>query len=451
MEIGTDTNTARILVVDDAPNTVEVIRRHLAKHDFVVYTAAGTGEATSFLSDTPVDLVITDMKMPGQTGMDLVRHVHDNFPLTQVIMVTGYATVKGAVDAVKAGADGYLAKPFTHDELLEVVSNALERLGRRLSTEGNADDVAESIPGIIGVSPPMKKLAKLIERVAPTSATVLISGESGTGKELVARALHYLSERKECPFVAVNCGAIPSELQESELFGHERGAFTGAAQARHGYFETADTGTIFLDEIGETSAVLQVKLLRVLQDHHIVRVGSSTPQPVNVRVVAATNQDIELLVRQGLFREDLYYRLNVVALTVPPLRERDEDVLLLSKHFIQRFARESDRPIPRLDDRAIIALRRYAWPGNVRELENTIRRMIILSDGETIHTADLPQSMRYSTTRETNLDRTLKEVELDYIRRVLDSVDGNKSETARILGIDRKTLREKLRQIVPDQ
>jgi len=304
---------------------------------------------------------------------------------------------------------------------------------------------------MIGVSPSMKNLANLINRVAPTSATVLISGESGTGKELVARALHYLSARKERPFVAVNCGAIPSELQESELFGYERGAFTGAAQTRHGYFETADTGTIFLDEIGETSAVLQVKLLRVLQDHHIVRVGSSTPQPVDVRVVAATNRNIELLVQQGLFREDLYYRLNVVALTVPPLRDRDEDVLLLAKHFIQRFARESDRTIPRLDDRAIIALRRYAWPGNVRELENTIRRLIILSDGETIHTADLPQSMRYSTIRETELNRTLQEIELDYIRRVLDSVDGNKSETARILGIDRKTLREKLRQIVPDQ
>ncbi len=442
-------SNARILIVDDSPNTIEVIRRHLATQAHAVFSASSVAEAIGFLEETPVDVVLTDMKMPEQSGMDLVKHVHDAYPDTQIVMITGYATVDNAVEAVKSGADGYLAKPFTRDELLGSVSGALKRLHNRTPLVFDETGGDEALPGVLGQSTAMRRMASLVRRIAASPAGVLVTGESGSGKELVARAIHYLSDFRDGPFVAVNCGAIPSELQESELFGHERGAFTGADRSRHGYFKAADGGSVFLDEIGETVPSLQVKLLRVLQDHIVVPVGSRTGEPVNLRVIAATNRDLAKMVELGQYRDDLFYRLSVVTVDVPPLRDRGDDIVLLARTFIEQYATEANLPVPRLTDRAVDAIRSYPWPGNVRELENIMHRMVLLSDGDTIDRRDLPEAMHFSIQRKPSLERTLRDVELDHIQRVLDHVEGNKSEAARILGIDRKTLREKLKSIGP--
>jgi DNA-binding NtrC family response regulator len=291
----------------------------------------------------------------------------------------------------------------------------------------------------------MLKVFKAIEKAASTSATVLISGESGTGKELVARAIHYSSPRGSCPFIPVNCGGIPEGLLESELFGHVKGAFTGATESRAGFFQTADGGTIFLDEISDTSPSMQVKLLRVLQDGEVCMVGSSKTRKVDVRIVAATNKDLLNLVSKGLFREDLFYRLNVLTIALPPLRERADDILLLIRHFTSKFAQEEGKPIPKFSDDALRVLVSYQWPGNVRELQNVIQRLVLMSEGDLIDVPDLPSLMRFSALRSTGLNRTLAEVETEHIRNVLASVDGNKSKAAEVLGIDRKTLRERLK------
>ena len=293
----------------------------------------------------------------------------------------------------------------------------------------------------------MGRVIREITKATGTTATALILGESGTGKELVARAVHYGGDRASSPFVPVNCGAIPHELLESELFGYAKGAFTGANQTRPGFFQTADHGTIFLDEISETSPAMQVKLLRVLQDLNVTMVGSRTAHPVDVRVVAATNKDLRDLVRRNAFREDLYYRLNVISITVPPLRERGNDVLVLTRVFASRFAKELGKAVPRFSDEVLDAFRRYSWPGNVRELENVIQRIIVMTDDEQAEVVDLPEDMRFTAPRERGFDRTLEEVEGEYILRILEHLGGNKTRAAEQLGIDRKTLREKLRRI----
>lgn len=438
-----------VLVVDDAPNTVEVIRRNLESRQYVVLSAASVMEATRILAETRLNLVITDLKMPGVSGMDLIRHVRENFRETSIIMITGYATVQGAVDAVKLGAEAYLAKPFTDEELFHAVDAARSKQHTAISTASRVDPEDELLPGVVGASRAMQELAATVKRAAASDATVLIRGESGTGKELVARAIHYLSVRRVGPIFAVNCGSIPALLLESELFGYARGSFTGATQDRIGYFQAANHGTIFLDEISETSSSMQVSLLRVLQDHQVLPVGSRTPVAVDCRVVAATNRDISALVKKGIFREDLYYRLNVVEITVPPLREREDDVLLLARRFLSRLSGDSSDNPKEFSPPIIAALRRYRWPGNVRELENIVQRLVVMTDEPVIDASDLPEYMRFSAIRETGLDRTLEEVERGYIRRVLEYTGGNKSEAARILGIDRKTLREKLRQDGP--
>jgi DNA-binding NtrC family response regulator len=291
----------------------------------------------------------------------------------------------------------------------------------------------------------MQKVFGAISKAAPTAATVLITGESGTGKELVARAIHYGSPRASSPFVPVNCAAIPETLIESELFGYVKGAFTGAAGTRAGFFQTADGGTIFLDEISATSQSMQVRLLRVLQEHEVCMVGSTRSQPVDIRVVAATNKDLPTLIRKELFREDLYFRLNVITIDLPPLRERGDDVLLLIRHFAGRFAAELGKPVPSFSDRALQVLQRYRWPGNVRELENVVQRLVVMADGNSVDVPDLPSLMRFSALEKGGFDRPLAEVECEYIRNVLASVDGNRTRAAEILGIDRKTLREKLK------
>jgi DNA-binding NtrC family response regulator len=437
-----------ILVVDDSPAAIEVIVRNLRSRDYRVSAAGSVDEAVRFIESTPVDLVITDLKMPGQDGMDLVRHVRQSCPDTEVMMVTGFATVEGAVEAIKAGAEEYLQKPFTGEELLAAVSRVLERLHVRRTASSRSLSTPRSPHGIIGESEAMQRVYRTIAKAARSTATALITGESGTGKELVARAIHYSGPRAAAPFVAVNCGGIPEGLLESELFGHVKGAFTGAGETRAGFFQTADGGTIFLDEVGETSLAMQVKLLRVLQDGEILMVGSSRPLNVDVRILAATNKDLAGLVGRGVFREDLYYRLNVIAIDLPPLRDRGDDILLLIDHFARKHSRDSDRSPPVFTDAALDVLRRHHWPGNVRALENVIHRMIVMTEGAAVDVADLPPLLRSSILHGNGrVDRSLFDVEAEHIRRVLAAVRGNKTRASEILGIDRKTLREKLRRM----
>jgi two-component system response regulator HydG len=439
-----------ILVVDDTPGMLEILQRNLAGQGYRVLTAPGAAEAIRIAETTSIDLVITDLKMPQVSGLDLVRHVRENLKDTEVIVVTGYPSIEGAVTAVKTGAEEYLAKPFTDEELSSAVKRALEKRKARRAGRSAASSAPPMPYGIVGESEPMQRVFKAIGKAAATSATVLITGESGTGKELVARAIHYSSPRSSASFVPVNCGGIPEGLLESELFGFVKGAFTGASESRAGFFQTADGGTIFLDESSETSLSMQVKLLRVLQDKTVYMVGSSRGRVVDVRVLASTNKHLPTLVKKGLFREDLFFRLNVITIELPPLRERGDDILLLVHHFAAKYSKEFGRPAPCFSDKALKALRDYhAWPGNVRELENTIYRLVVMTEGETIDVPDLPPVMRFSALREPGLNRTLAEVEAEYIRNVLASVGGNKTTAAKVLGIDRKTLREKLHLFEP--
>jgi len=436
-----------ILVVDDAPDTLEMLQRNLSSAGYQIYTALGVAEAIRILESTTVDLVITDLKMPRVSGFDLIRHVRENLKDTEVMMITGYPSVEGAVKAVKAGAEDYLAKPFTDEELFAAVRRALDKLNMRRAGEAQEITVASPPPGLISESEAMKEVFAAITKAASTDATVLISGESGTGKELVARAIHYGSPRASAPFVPINCGGIPEGLFESELFGHVKGAFTGAIESRAGFFQTADGGTIFLDEISETSPSMQVKLLRVLQDKEVCMVGASRTRKVDVRILTATNKDLNSLVEKGTFREDLFFRLTVINISIPPLRERGDDILLLTNHFMAKFTEESGKSKLRFSDNALRALKNYSWPGNVRELENLAQRLVVMVDGDYVDVPDLPSHMRFTALKEIGLDRSLAEVEAEHIRNVLADVGGNKTEAAKILGIDRKTLREKLNKI----
>lgn len=436
-----------ILVVDDSPDTLELVRRNLEARGYRVTTSSGAVEAIGILEAVPIDLVITDLKMPEVDGLSLVRHIQENLKHVEVMMITGYPSIDGAVEAVKSGAEEYLAKPFTEEELSSAVARALKKAAARKVIRQEAPSRISTRHGLIGDSKAMRKVFSAVEKAAASSATILISGESGTGKELVARAVHYNSERSSSPFVPINCGGIPESLLESELFGYVRGAFTGATETRAGFFQTAEGGTIFLDEISETSLSMQVKLLRVLQDKEVIMVGARQPMKVDARIIAATNKNLPDRIKQGEFREDLYFRLNVIAIDIPPLRDREEDIGLLVHHFAERFAKEFAKPRPRISDGALQALRNYSWPGNVRELENIIQRLIIMAEGEAIDAPDLPSLMRYSALKGVGPHRTLAAVEQEHIQSVLASVDNNKTRAAEILGIDRKTLREKLKRI----
>lgn len=436
-----------ILVVDDSPDTLEVLQRNLESKGYRVFTSPGAVEAIKILETTPVDLVISDLKMPEVNGLSLVRHIQENFKDTEVMMITGYPSIEGAVEAVKFGAEEYLTKPFTDEELFSAVKRVLDKLSSRRATHQQARRPVPVYHGLIGQSKAMRKVLNSIEKAASSSATILITGESGTGKELVARAIHYNSPRGSAPFVPINCGGIPEALLESELFGYLKGAFTGAVETRAGFFQTAEGGTIFLDEISETSLSMQVKLLRVLQDREVFMVGERHPHKVDVRIIAATNKDLLGLVKKEEFREDLYYRLNVITIDIPPLREREEDILLLVGQFAAKFSKEARKPTPRFSENALQVLKSYYWPGNVRELENIIQRLVIMSEGDIIDVPDLPSLMRFSALRGIGPHRTLAAVEAEYILSVLASADNNKTKAAEILGIDRKTLREKLTKI----
>lgn len=437
-----DTTPIRVLVVDDSAESVELIRRNLESVGYHVSAANSIQSALSLLQSIDIDLVITDLKMPEENGLELVRHVSENYKGVGILVVTGFPSIEGAIESIRIGAEEYLVKSFTDKELYAAVERVLRKTSRTRKTR--TENLNQEF-GIIGESEQMYKVYNAINKVKVTDATVLITGESGTGKELVARAIHYGGKTSKAPFVPVNCGGIPDSLLESELFGHVKGAFTGAVETRAGFFQTADGGTIFLDEISNTSLAMQAKLLRVLQEKEFYMVGSKKPHKVNVRVVAATNVDLMQLVKQGSFREDLYYRLNIVSIELPPLRERGDDILLLTNFFLARYERELGRSI-KFSPKALNALKSYAWPGNVRELQNLVHRLVIMADDAVIDVPDLPESFRYSATRSRGLNRKLEDVEREYILDVFAANDQNLSRTAETLGIDRKTLRERLRK-----
>jgi two-component system, NtrC family, response regulator HydG len=432
-----------VLVVDDSSETVELIKRNLQSKGYQVYTASNVQSAVKLLDTIGFNLVITDLKMPGENGIKLVRHVSENFKGLGTLVITGFPSIEGAIESIKIGAEEYLVKPFTDEELFKAVERVLSKT--RANKKGILKPVAQTF-GIIGESESMTKVFNAIAKAKSTSATVLVTGESGTGKELVARALHYGSHISAAPFVPVNCGGIPDSLLESELFGYVKGAFTGAAETRAGFFQAADGGTLFLDEVSNTTLAMQAKLLRVLQDKEFYMVGSKKRQKVNVRVVAATNVDLLQLVKKGLFREDLYYRLNIISIELPPLRSRGDDVLLLIDFFLAKYVKELNKAAMRFTPRAIKVLKAYGWPGNVRELQNLIHRLVIMADDNAIDTPDLPESFRYSATRSKGLGRKLEDVEREYVMDVLAASKNNISQAALTLGIDRKTLRDKVKK-----
>jgi DNA-binding NtrC family response regulator len=439
-------NKISILVVDDSLDSLEMISRKLKKRDFAVFTANNVAKALSLLEKNRIDLVVTDFKMPEVSGLELIKHINENYRQLKVIMITGYPTIDGAVEAVKSGAEEYLIKPFTDDELYKAIDDVIEKIRtEKISDKKNILENCRNY-GIIGRSSAMNRVFYSIEKSIAISATVLITGESGTGKELVARAIHYNSPRSSAPFVAVNCGAIPDNLLESELFGFVKGSFTGANETRAGFFLVADGGSIFLDEISETPLSMQVKLLRVLQDKQVAMIGAKQSRVVDVRIIAATNKNLENLIDQGHFREDLFYRLNVITIDIPPLRERDDDIIILTNYFIDKYSKEIGKNPPSVSENALLALKKYSWPGNVRELENTIHRILIMTDNQVIDVPDLPEIMRYSIPKDNNCNKSLKDMEIEYIKNVLASVGGNKTQAAQILGIDRKTLRSKLKE-----
>jgi DNA-binding NtrC family response regulator len=441
-----DKITNKILVVDDSAETRLIIQRNLTQQGYKVFTTADVANAIQILNSIHIDLIVTDLKMPKVSGIDLIKHVRENNKDSEVIMITGYPSIESAVEAVKIGALDYLTKPFTEEELLGAVKKAFDKLSfsRKIKSQ-NRINFTKSF-GIVGESEQMEKIFKEIVKVSQTSSTVLIYGESGTGKELIARAIHYNSVNSSAPFVPINCGAIPETLLESELFGYVKGAFTGAYENRDGFFLTADGGSIFLDEISETSLSMQVKLLRILESKEIYMVGAKHPRKVDVRIICATNKHLYSLVEKEKFREDLFYRLNVITIDLPPLRKRGDDILLLSKFFSEKYAKDLGKKIPEFSEKALKIFKEYHWPGNVRELENVIHRVILMSDEQKIDVPDLPPLMRFTALKQSGLDRTLLEVELEYIKNVLISVDENKTKAAKILGIDRKTLRQKLKK-----
>jgi DNA-binding NtrC family response regulator len=442
---------AGILVVDDEPSARKTLGLLLRKRGHHVVEAEGVPAALKRLAEEVFDLIITDLRMPDGTGLDLLRAVRAHGAEADVVLLTAYAGWESAKEAVQLGALDYFEKGHDPEELFHRIDKALAEKALRRENENLRRQVHDryTVPGIIGRSAEMRRVLDLVERVAPTDATVLIHGESGTGKELIAKAVHHASRRARGPFVAVNCGAMPEALLESELFGHVRGAFTGAAMARKGLFEEAHLGTLFLDEIGEMAPALQVKLLRALQDGEIRPVGGSQTTVVDTRVLAATNRDLEQMIRQGGFREDLFYRLNVIALSLPPLRARREDISLLAEHFLDRFGRQHGRSL-RLGPAALDRLLAYPWPGNVRELENAMERTAILSRNDLVGLEDLPPhvaaGLPLGQAPPLPRQHTLAELEKTHILQTLERCGWSHSRAADALDIGRTTLWRKLKE-----
>jgi two-component system, NtrC family, response regulator AtoC len=442
--------TSRVLIVDDDSETLELLREIVVKEGYQVQTAEHAQAALTKLEQEKPDVVITDIHMPGMDGLTLLSEIKSRAPETLVILLTAYGSLKTTVDAIKSGAFDYLSKPFIVDEIRLVVRRALEHKNVLSENESLRDQLRDRyrLDNIIGSSPGMVAVYKLIARVAQTDSTVLIQGESGTGKELVARAIHAHSARKTGPFVTVDSGALTESLLESELFGHERGAFTGAIAMKKGMLEKAHMGSCFFDEMANISQTLQSKLLRVLQEREVRRVGGGGPMTVDVRIIAATNKDLKQLVESGSFREDLYYRLNVVTITIPPLRERPEDVPLLAQFFVQKYGANKEKPVTGVTAEAMDLLLRYPWPGNVRELEHVIERAIVLTPHPAILPHDLPEAVRTAAEQGAVHSgwMTIDALEKDYIIRVLDAHQRDLGRASEVLGIHRKTLLRKLRR-----
>jgi two-component system NtrC family response regulator len=451
-----------ILIVDDEKHYPMILGEVLSEEGYRPFTASSGMEALDILNTQFIDLVLTDVKMPGMTGIDLLEKIKEIKPDLPVIIMTAFGSVEKAVDAMHKGAYTFILKPFENEALIAHIAKALSMYRIVQENEILKDAIRSryQFDNIIGKSKPMQELYEIIRKVAPTNASVLIEGESGTGKELAAKSIHYNSTRKDKPLIAVNCSAFAESLLESELFGHEKGAFTGAANMKKGRFELADGGTLFLDEIGELTMPLQVKLLRVLQEKTVERVGGTTPIPVDFRLIAATNKTLEDEVRNGHFREDLYYRLNVVKATMPPLRDRQDDIPLLISHFIQKYTQGMESPVTGTEKEATQILCEYPWKGNVRELENVIERAVILSSGPTISKADLPPQVRHSGGRPLQLDgipegvglaETLAAVEKRMIIRAMEMSGNVQTKAADILGIGKSGLNQKLKKFNLDK
>ena len=430
-----------ILIVDDDVNILELLQRHLQSWNYHVYKAISVKEAVFILRDASIDLLITDLKMPEIDGFELIKFVSEHYPKLPKLVVTGYPSVQDSLAAIKSGVVAYLTKPFTKDELNTAIQNALNKSETPILIEQNPTKTAYA--DITGTSEKIGKVIQIIERVKNNKATIFIKGESGTGKELVARAIHYQGKFSRAPFIAVNCGGIPENLLEAELFGYVKGAFTGADTTRDGYFLAANGGTIFLDEIGNASLAVQSRLLRVLQEKEVVKVGAQKAEKVDVRIIAATNSDLKELIAKQIFREDLYYRLTVVEINTPPLRERKEDIPLLVDRFLFKYGVEYKDRFVKIATEALEVLKRYDWPGNIRELENVIQRAVIMCD-KAIDIEHLPNGIKFNIDFPDEALTSLKEMEKRYIQKVLNATDNNKTKAAEILGIDRKTIREKL-------
>lgn len=445
----------RILIVDDEESLREFLGIMLTREGYEVETAADGGQGIERLRQSGFDLVITDIQMPRVDGFGVLNHVLEHSPDTVVIMITAFSSTEQAVEAMKLGAYDYITKPFKNDEIRLIVKNALERRDLRRENRKLRQQLSDrySFHNLIGKSKAMQQVFDLVEKVAASRVNVLITGESGTGKEMVARAIHFSGDRANEPFVPINCGAIPENLLESELFGHEKGSFTGATQRKEGLFEVAAGGTIFLDEIGELPQMMQVKLLRVLQDREIRRVGGTKNIPVDVRVIAATNKDLESEVSEGRFREDLFYRLNVIRIDLPPLRRRREDIPLLINHFFEKY---TGRPMPQIDDEAMRRMLDYSWPGNIRELENVVERCTVLGTGDGPLGCDcLPEQMLRTgpavagglteiPENGLDLEAYLADIEKDILLKALDRTGGVRKKAAELLGISFRSIRYRL-------
>ncbi len=444
----------RVLIVDDEKGMRDFLSIMLKKEGYAVQQAESADKAAEMIARGDFDLVISDISMPGPSGLEVLKRSKASNPEMPVIMITAYASTESAIEALKLGAYDYIVKPFDIEEMKAVVRNALEK--RRLEHENRAlkRELREKLrfDELVGDSPRMKEVLELIGKIAPTNSTVLISGESGTGKELVARAIHAGSPCRDRPFVSINCGAMPDELLESELFGHTRGSFTGAVTAKKGLFEVADGGTIFLDEIGDTSPAMQIKLLRVLQERRIRRVGGTEEIEVNVRVLAATNQDLDQMVREKRFREDLYYRINVIQIKMPALREKPEDIPKLAFHFLVKYSRIMGKKITRISEDAMRRLLEHDWPGNVRELENVVERSVALETTDAITSASLSREVRSGarpaqefpialSDTGIDLERQLERLREHFMEEALRRAHGVQTKAAEILGMSFRSFR----------
>jgi DNA-binding NtrC family response regulator len=443
----------RILIVEDEDKLRRVLELQLSSAGFDVDQAATAEDGLRVVDRA--DLVLTDLKLPRMGGLELLTAIRRQNAQVPVVMMTAFGSVETAVESMKAGATDFLLKPFSLDHLMQVVSKALEVRALRDENRQLKAELGRryEFDNIIGRSEPMQEIFATIERVAPTRATVLLAGESGVGKDLIARAIHFHSPRRDRPLVKINCTAIPENLMESELFGYEKGAFTGAQTSKPGKFEQADTGTVFLDEIGDVPAAIQVKLLRILQEREFERLGSNLTRHIDVRVIAATNSDLRAALEQGTFREDLYYRLNVVPLNIPPLRERRADIPFLANHFVHKLAPDTGCQVESITDAAMEKLLGYHWPGNVRELENVIERSLVMATGKQLDAGDIKLEAaprpRAPNGGAALLPEglTLDQYEQDIIREALKRADGNKSQAARMLGLTRNALRYRLTQM----